>query len=192
MKYIFCFVFITLSFWASCQKIYHIGKMEWTITKPGGYKTRIDNFSYSIDKGTKFINNNFQAGKQSGDDTVLFAIGKNDSVDINIMLASYKSNSNILKYSLRGYIYLMSDFFKASYEKLGRQVELNIDSANISGIKFYLLKNKIHVNANYTYFTCMYISEISKREFSVSITYDNDIDRKAFQDAMLNSKFRNL
>ena len=166
--------------------------MEWTIQKPADFKSRIDNFSYSVENGNKFINKNFDLGKQSGDDTVLFAIAKNDSVDINIMLASYKNNSNILKYSLRGYVFLLNDFFKEGYKKQGTAVELNIDSVKISGIKFYLIKNTIHVNKNYAYSTCMYISGISNKEFSVTVTYDNDIDRNKIQNAILNSKFMNL
>ena len=165
--------------------------MEWTIQKPADFKSRIDNFSYSVENGNKFINKNFDLGKQSGSDTVLFAIGKNDSVDINIMLASYANNSNILKYSLRGYVYLLNDFFKEGYKKQGTAVELNIDSVKISGIKFYLIKNTIHVSKNYAYSTCMYISGISNKEFSVTVTYDNDIDKKEIEDAMLNSKFGN-
>ena len=172
------------------QKTYKIDKATWTYTTPANYKTRIDNFSSSIKKGDSAINQNTTGTKQSNDEHILLSIAKSDSSDINVVLASYKNNSNIKKFTMKGYIAQLVEFMKYNYEKLGSDASITTKEILIDKTKFSVVETKIyHKEINYTYWTAMYIAELSNKEFSISVTFDNEKDKKAIEQSILRSRF---
>lgn len=172
------------------QKTYNINKAIWTFTKPESYKTRVDNFSSSIKRGDSIIKQNVTLSKQSNDDNILISLAKSDSSDINIIIADYKNNSNIKKFTLNGYISKLVEFLKYNYEKLGSDATIKTREVIIDKLKFSVVETKIyHKDKNFTYWTTMYITELSSKEFSISVTYDNDKDRKIIEQSILKSKF---
>ena len=172
------------------QRTYSINKAIWTYTKPGNYKIRVDNFSSSISKGDSIIKQNVTSSEQSNDEHILFSIAKSDSSDINVILADYKNNSNIKKFTMQGYITKLVEFMKYNYEKLSSDVSIKTKEIFIDKIKFSVVETKIYHKENkYTYWTAMYIADLSTKEFSISATYDNEKDKKAIEQSILRSKF---
>ena len=172
------------------QKTYNVNKAIWTFTKPENYKTRVDNFSSSMKKGDSIIKQNVTLSKQSNDDNILFSIAKSDSSDINIIMADYKNNSNIKKFTLKGYISKLVEFMKYNYEKIGSNATIKTRDVIIDKVKFSVIETKIyHKDKNFTYWTTMYITELSNKEFSISVTYDNAKDKKIIEQSILKSKF---
>jgi len=172
------------------QKTYEINKSIWTYTTPANYKIRIDNFSSAINKGDSVIRQNTTLSEQSNDEHILLSIGKSDSSDINIILADYKDNSNIKKFTMKGYITQLVQFMKYNFEKLGSDVNITTKEIFIDKIKFSVVETRIyHKENNYAYWTAMYIADLSNKEFSISVTYDNEKDKKAIEQSILKSKF---
>lgn len=172
------------------QKTYTINKVIWSYTKPENYKIRVDNFSSAISTGDSVIKQNITSSEQSNDEHILFAIAKSDSSDINVILADYKNNSNIKKFTMQGYITKLVEFLKYNYEKLGSEVSISTKEIFIDKIMFSVIETKIyHKENNYTYWTTMYIADLSTKEFSISATYDNEKDKKAIEESILRSKF---
>lgn len=172
------------------QKTYKVNKAIWTYIKPENYKTRVDNFSSSINKGDSVIRQNITLSEQPNDEHILFSIAKSDSSDINVVLADYKDSSNIKKFTMKGYITKLVEFLKYNYEKLGSDVNIKTKEILIDKIKFSVVETKIyHKENNYTYWTEMYIADLSGKEFSISVTYDNERDKKIIEQSILQSKF---
>ena len=172
------------------QKTYKINKASWTYTIPANYKTRVDNFSTAINRGDSAIRENTIISEQANDDHILLSIAKSDSSDINIILAAYQDNSNIKKFTMKGYITKFVEFMKYNYENQGSEADIKTKEILIDKIKFSVIESKIyHKEINYTYWTAMYIAELSNKEFSISVTYDNEKDKKAIEQSILKSKF---
>ncbi len=172
------------------QKNYNVNKAVWTFAKPENYKIRVDNFSSSMKKGDSIIKQNVTLSKQTNDDNILISVAKSDSSDINIILADYKNNSNIKKFTLKGYISKLVEFMKYNYKKMESDATIKTREIIIDKVKFSVIETKIyHKDKNFTYWTAMYITELSSKEFSISITYDNENDKKIIEQSILKSKF---
>jgi len=190
MKCTFILLLLLQSIFSTGQKSYKIYKTYWRIEKPKNYIFRIDNFDSASERGDKFINKNYDLGKQSNDDKILFSAGRKDSLDVNMILGSYKNNSNIVKFTLKGYVDKLAAFFESGYKKQGAEIKLTIKTQTISNEKFYVIENKIYFKEkNYTYWTTMYIAEIDNKEFNIMATYDNEQDKKEIENSILKSKF---
>ena len=172
------------------QKIYKISNTKWTFAKPDNYKTRIDNFSSSMKKGDSIIKQNVTLAKQNNDDIILVSVAKSDSSDINIIMADYKSNSNIKTFTMKGYILKLVEFLKYNYEKMGSNATISTKEVLIDKVRFSVIETKIyHKEKHFTYWTSMYITELSNKEFSISATYDNEKDKNIIGESILKSKF---
>ena len=190
MRTVFLLTFLVPTILSFRQKTYKINKASWTYTTPENYKTRIDNFSSAINKGDSVIRQNTTGTEQPDDEHILLSVAKSDSIDINILLAAYKENSNIKKFTMKGYITQFIEFMKYNYEKLGSNVNITTKEILIDKINFSVIETKIyHKEINYTYWTAMYIAELSNKEFSISVTFDNEKDKKAIEQSILQSKF---
>jgi len=190
MRTLIILTFLLQSVISIGQKNYQIEKVFWSYTKPQNYKIRVDNFSSAIRAGDSLINKNNKLEKQASTDNILFAFSKNDSIDINIIMADYKSNSNIVKYTLKGYIDKLVDFMKSNFAKMGSDAKISTKEVFIDKIKFYVLESKIvHKEKNYTYWTEMYITELSKKELTIAVAYDNEKDKKILVESISRSRF---
>lgn len=190
MRTAFLAVSLLLSFISFGQKTYKIGNVYWEYRKPATYKTRIDNFSSAINTGDSVVKKNNNLQKQSNDDVILFSVAKNEAADLNIILGSYKGNSNIARFTLKGYVDKLVEFMKSNFEQLKSDAQVTTKETLINGVKFYVIENKIHhKEKNFTYWTRMYIAEVSGKELNITVTYDNENDRKAIDASILASKF---
>jgi hypothetical protein len=183
-------LFATVSF---SQKNYKVGKALWTYVKPANYKVRIDNFSSIRKKGDSIVQKNNQLDKQQGGDVILFSVAKNDSLNLNIIQASYQSNSNIVNFTLSGYVDKLVEFFKSNYEKLEASVQITKKEIFIDKVKFYIVESKIyHKEKSFTYWSRMYIAELGGKEINITAVYDNENDRKTIEKSITTSKFATL
>ncbi len=190
MRTAFLAVSLLLSFISFGQKTYKIGNVYWEYRKPATYKTRIDNFSSAIKTGDSVVTKNNNLQKQSNDDVILFSVAKNEAADLNIILGSYKGNSNIARFTLKGYVDKLVEFMKSNYEQLKSDAQVTTKETLINGVKFYVIENKIHhKEKNFTHWTRMYIAEVSGKELNITVTYDNENDQKAIDASILASKF---
>ena len=181
------FLLLTISSFG--QKNYTINTAVWTYEIPENYKIRVDNFSASIKVGDSVIKENTITSAQTTD-SILLSAGKRDSSDINIILASYQGNSNIEKYTLEGYVIELVGFMKYNFQKSGTDALITTKSIKINNVPFSLIEYRIyHKDINYTYWTGMYIAELSNREFTITVTYDNEKDKHAIEQSILKSTF---
>lgn len=193
MKITLTIISLLLSTISFGQKGYQIEKIIWKYQKPTGYKTRIDNFSSIIKSGDSLVKRNNSLQKQSNDDVILFAVAKSDSIDLNIVLGSYKNNSNIVKFTLKGYVEKLAEFLKSNYEQLKSEVQITTNETFIDKVHFFVIESKIHhQEKNFTYWTKMYIAEVSGKELNITVTYDNENDKKEIERSILTSKFVSL
>jgi hypothetical protein len=191
MRTTLIFVSLLLSIISFGQKTYQIGNVLWEYKKPATYNTSIDNFSSALKAGDSVIKKNNNLQNQSNDDVILFSVTKSDSIDLNIILGSYKGNSNIARFTLKGYVDKLVEFMKSNYEKLKSDAQITTRETLINNIKFYIIETRIHhKEKNLTYWTRVYIAEISGKELNITVTYDNEKDRKAIETSIMSSKFR--
>jgi hypothetical protein len=121
----------------------------------------------------------------------LFSVAKNDSVDLNIIFGSYKGNSNIARFTLKGYVDQLVEFMKSNYEQLKSDAQITTKETVVNNVKFYIIESKVyHKEKNSTYWTRMYIAEVSGKELNITVTYDNENDRKIIETSIMSSKFR--
>ena len=175
------------------QKTYKVGKISWEFKKPANYKTRIDNFSSTAKKGDSVLKKNYNLEKQSNGEEILFSLAKSDSAVLNIIIGSYSDNSNIAKFTLKGYVDKLVEFMKLNYEQLQSEAHITTKEAFINNVKFYVIENRIyHKDKKLTYWTKMYIAEVSGKELNITVTYDNEVDKKSIETSIMTSKFRSL
>ena len=157
-------VALLLSIISFGQKTYRIGNVFWEYKKPITYKTKVDNFSSTIKTGDSVIKKNNNLQKQSNDDVILFSVAKNDSIDLNIILGNYKGNSNIARFTLKGYVDKLVEFMKSNYEQLKSDAQITTKETLIDNVKFYIIESKVyHKEKNFTYWTRMYIAEVRRQ-----------------------------
>lgn len=172
------------------QNNYTINKAIWTYTRPENYKIRVDNFSSTIKRGDSVLIQNTEHSSQNNDDNILISVAKSDSIDMNVIMADYKDNSSITNFTMKGYIAKLKEFLQDTYGKLGSDATINSKEISIDGIMFSIVETKIyHKEKNYTYWTEMFIAEISGKEFSISAAFDNNIDKMKIEESILKSKF---
>ncbi|WP_072995965.1 hypothetical protein [Pseudozobellia thermophila] len=191
MKNIIVLIFLLVISVSNAQKKYRVGETIWVYEKPTGFITRSDNFEKVIQTGEDYIEKT--ENRLSNDDVVLTSIAKSDSSDINMALASYKSNINIKKLSLKGYAYKLGEYFKRNPSEEYNELNLSVEvvEQTIDNKLFYVIEREVTlVENNYRYMSAYYVTEIDNKEFSIVMVCDNENDRRKIEKSILNSKFR--
>ena len=189
MKNIVALIFLLIISVSHAQKKYRIDKTIWVYEKPDGFITRSDNFEKVVQKGEDYIEKT--KNTSSNDDFILVSIAKSDSLDVNMVLASYKSNINIDKLSLKGYAYKLGEYFSRSSGKTNEQkLTVGVVEKIIDDRLFYVIEREVTlVKDNYSYMSAYYVTEIDNKEFSIVMVCDNENDRRKIEKSILTSKF---
>jgi len=181
---------ITSTVACNSQKKYQVGKTTWRFDKPASYGYRVDNFSDAVQHGDSYIKEQAKDIRLRDEEVVLVSVAKNDSSDVNSIRANYETNTNITRFTLKGYVEQLAAYFKQTYEEMGSKVESSISESTIDGIKFYVIESTVsHTESGYKYGTLTYISEIDSKEFGIVATYDNDEDKKLILKSISSSSF---
>lgn len=193
MKNIFLILILAISLQSFGQSNYRIEKCIWNYTKPSGYISRVDNFEKTIKTGQDYIEKQNDGTTNSTDDKILFSIAKTDSLQINAVLASYKNNGNIERFSLKGYAEKLGEYLKVNPKNVDPKiiVSVKVSELEIDQKKFYLIrKTTNYTEQDYSYTSDYYVSEIEGKEFSIVAIYDNETDRKKIEKSILESTFK--
>ncbi|AFM02746.1 hypothetical protein Fleli_0257 [Bernardetia litoralis DSM 6794] len=193
MKNIILILLLAISFQSFGQNNYRIEKCIWNYSKPSEYISRVDNFEKDVKTGEEYIKKQKEDGVTvSTDDKILFSIAKTDSLQMNIVLASYKDNGNIERFTLKGYAEKLGEYFKVNPKNDDPKiiVTVNVNELLIDETKFYLIRKTInYTEQNYSYSSDYYVSEIQGKEFSIAVVYDNDADKLKIEKSILESTF---
>lgn len=193
MKNIFLILLLAYSLQTFGQNKYRIENISWNYTKPKDYISREDNFEKMIKTGMEYIKKQKEDSVRiSTDDKILFSIAKTDSVQMNMVYASYKNNGNIERFTLKGYAEKLGEYFKINPKNNNPKniVTVLVNEIIIDQIKFYLIRKTINYSEhNYTYTADYYVSEIQGKEFSILTVYDNENDKQIIEKSILESKF---
>jgi hypothetical protein len=170
---------------------YEIGSTTWQYELPKEFKIREDQFSHSIEAGQEFIEEDGQGVVATTEDVIVLSAARSDSSDLNVLLVSYKGNDMIKEFGVEGYHKQLIEFFQYSFETNGSNFETESGDVLIDSEKFYTIENKMYdTENNYLYGSMMFIGEISEKEVSFSLTFDNQTDKDLIVNSLLNSKFK--
>ena len=173
------------------ETTYHIDATNWLYKLPEEYKIRTDQFSEALNAGQNEIEKNGQGATASNNDVILLSAAKSDSSDLNILFASYKSNQMILKLGLKGYKDKLIEFFQYTFEKNSSIYKMEEGKVLIDSIVFYTIENKMYdPKGNYIYSSMMFLGEVSNKEVSFSLTFDNQKDKDLLVNSLMSSKFK--
>jgi|GEM_PF-3327121 len=186
-------IFISVfSFQSYGQKSYRIEKLLWNYTQPSEYISRVDNFEEEVKAGQEYIREEEDESTHSNDDKILFAIAKSDSAEMNIVLASFKNNGNIEKFTLEGYAEQLGEYLKENpkNDELEKTVTVSVSDITIDKIRFYLIiKTTDFTKKDYSFTSDYYVTEVQGKEFSIADVYDNEIDKQKIKKSILESTF---
>ena len=192
MKKILLILIIAISYQSFGQNSYRIENRIWNYTKPSEYISRVDNFEKDIKTGQEYVKKQNDGTTLSTTDKILFSISKTDSLQMNLVLASYKDNGNIERFTLKGYAETLGEYFKVNPKEDNPKniVTVEVNELMIGGIKFYLIsKTTNYTEQNYYYTSDYYVSEIQGKEFSIAAIYDNATDKQKIEKSILESTF---
>ena len=192
MKNILLILLLAFSFQSFGQNNYRIEKCIWNYTKPSEYISRVDNFENDIKTGQDYVEKQNDGTTHSTDDKILFSIAKTDSLQMNIVFASYKDNGNIERFTLKGYAEKLGEYFKVNPKEDNPKniVTVEVNELMIDQTKFYLIsKTTNYTEQNYSYTSDYYVSEIQGKEFSIAVVYDNKTDKQKIEKSILESTF---
>ena len=164
----------------------------WIYDIPDGFIVT----NYGLDKAVESAEDYLEKSSEpqsSNDDVMLLSLVRKDSSDINRVLVSYKSNSNIRNSSLREYAIKLGAFFEESAVDDTVQSETSVGVAEkyIDDILFYCITKKTTFLKNkYTYSSQYYVAEIDDKEFSIVAIFDNEKDRFNIVSSIIHSKFK--
>ena len=192
MKNILLILILAISFQSFGQNNYRIESQIWNFTKPAEYISRVDNFEKHIKTGQDYIKKQNDGTTLSTNDKILFSIAKTDSLQMNIVLASYKDNGNIERFTLKGYAEKLGEYFKVNPKDDNPKniVTVAVNELMIDETTFYLIsKTTNYTEQNYSYTSDYYVSEIQGKEFSIAVVYDNETDKQKIEKSILESTF---
>ncbi|WP_338731378.1 hypothetical protein [Mangrovimonas cancribranchiae] len=192
MKNILLICLLAFSFNSFGQNSYRIENQIWNYIKPSEYISRVDNFEKDRKTGEEYVKKQNDGTTLSTDDKILFSIAKSDSTQINIVLASYKGNGNIERFTLKGYAEKLGEYFKVNPKNDDPKIIVNVSVSEvvIDQTKFYLIsKTTNYTEQNYSYTSDYYVSEIQGKEFSIAAVYDNETDKQKIEKSILESTF---
>jgi len=193
MKKILVILIIAISYQSFGQNSYRIENRIWNYTKPSEYISRVDNFEKDIKTGQEYVKKQNDGTTLSTTDKILFSIAKTDSLQMNLVLASYKDNGNIERFTLKGYAETLGEYFKVNPKEDNPKniVTVEVNELMIGEIKFYLIsKTTNYTEQNYHYTSDYYVSEIQGKEFSIAAIYDNATDKQKIEKSILESTFK--
>lgn len=174
------------------QNNYSIEKSIWNYTKPSEYITRVDNFEKDIKTGEDYVKKQNDGTTLSTDDKILVSVAKSDSIQMNLVLASYKNNGNIKRFTLEGYAEKLGEYFKVNPKEDNPKniVTVKVSQLTIDETKFYLISKTVnYTEQNYSYTSDYYVAEIQGKEFSIAAVYDNENDKQKIEKSILESTF---
>ncbi|MFD1015472.1 hypothetical protein [Winogradskyella rapida] len=192
MKNIILILLLTLSLQSFGQNNYRIEKSIWSYTKPSEYITRVDNFEKDRKTGENYVKNQNDGTTVSTHDKILVSIAKTDSVQMNVVLASYKDNGNIERFTLKGYAEKLGEYFKVNPKNDNPKniVTVKVNELIIDETTFYVISKTINYSEqNYSYTSDYYVTEIQGKEFSIAAVYDNETDKQKIEKSILESTF---
>lgn len=192
MKNILLILLLAIGFLSFGQNNYRIETQIWNYTKPFEYISRVDNFEKVRKTGEEYIKKQNDGTTLSTGDKILFSIAKSDSSQVNIVLASYKNNGNIERFTLKGYAEKLGEYFKVNPKNDNPKdiVTVKVSEITIDNTKFYLIsKTTNYTEQNYSYTSDYYVTEIQGKEFSILAVYDNETDKRKIEKSILESTF---
>lgn len=192
MKNILLTLFLIISLQTFAQKTYYIEKCIWNYTQPSEYIFKVDNFEKERKTGEDYIKKQENGTTLSTDDKILFSLAKTESSQVNVILASYKDNENIEKYTLKGYAEMLGEYFKANPKDNNSNniITVEVSELIIDERKFFLISKKTELTEqNYSYTSNYFVAEIEGKEFSIVAIYDNEQDKKKIEKSILESTF---
>ncbi|MGJ8731874.1 MAG: hypothetical protein ACSHW4_01980 [Cellulophaga sp.] len=194
MRNFLLILLLAISLQSFGQKNYRIKKCIWSITPPAAYSARVDNFEKIVKAGETYIKKQKNDSVTlSTDDTVLFSLAKTDSVQMNIVLASYKNNESIEQYTLKGYAEILGEYLETHPKDNSPKNTVNVlvRELVIDKMKFYLIRKTTNYTVEkYSYTSDYYVAEIEGKEFSITAIYDNEFDKQKIEKAVLESTFK--
>ena len=192
MKQLVFFLLILISTIGFGQNNYKINKHTWSYSKPSDYIVRIDNFEKTRETGENYLKENPDV-KLDNDEVVLFSLAKSDSIQINIIQASYSNNDNIKKLTPKVYSEQLADFFRQNPKETNPKnlVSVKVDEVYINDFKFFAIeKNVDYTEHDYLFTSIYYFTEIDNKEFTIVALFDNEKDRKKIINSILNSTLK--
>ena len=175
MKNILLILILVISFQSFGQNSYRIENKIWNYTKPSEYISRVDNFEKDIKTGKDYVKNQNDGTTLSTDDKILVSVAKSDSLQMNVVLASYKNNGNIERSKLKGYAEKLGEYFKVNPKEDNPKniVTVEVNELMIDEKKFYLISKTInYTEQNDSYTSDYYVTEIQGKEFWIVAVYD--------------------
>ena len=173
-------------------KSYKIKDTIWCFKIPKEYELRTDNFEQTRKLGAEYIEKDTTVEIVT-DDKVLVSLGKSEDKSMNMFMASVsKSNTNIEKYTLKGYAHELKDFFltSPSIPDSNTIVQIGIEEFIIDNIMFYNIKKEVeYTKEQYSYVSELIVSEIDGLEINFVVMTNNEKDRNNFLNALRSSKF---
>ena len=174
MKFTFC---IVLSLWFCTllgQQTFHLDQNIWEYEVPVDFQI----------ESLKIDSLNVSNSKQ------LISISKNPLEAVNKLSVTYGESENMKKLTTEIYVFSLVDLYKKAYNNKEFKAKVEMERKKIANHIFYLIRSTItHIESEYVYVSDYYIAELNQKEFSVSITYDNDEDKFLLEESLLNSKF---
>ncbi|MBR9847480.1 MAG: hypothetical protein GYB35_15865 [Algicola sp.] len=192
MKNILLILLLAFTFQSFGQNNYRIEKSIWNYTKPSEYISRVDNFEKDIKTGEDYVKKQNDGTTLSTDDKILVSVAKSDSIQMNLVLASYKNNGNIERFTLKGYAEKLGEYFKVNPKEDNPKniVTVKVSQLTIDETKFYLISKTVnYTGQNYSYTSDYYVTEIQGKEFSIAAVYDNETDKQKIEKSILESTF---
>lgn len=175
------------------QESYKIGNTIWKYNKPTNYITRVNNFEETRKRADDYFEEHDEINVSTArEEKILFSFAVTESAKTNAIIASYQSDSNIQKYTLKGYVDVLAEFLKhnPSVEDPTILVSVDIKEQIIDGKKFYLvIKTVDYTEHNFSYTMVYYVTHIDGVEFSISVIYDNEEDKLKIEKSILESTF---
>src|SRR5690554_3820022 len=139
MKNILLILILAISFQSFGQNSYRIENKIWNYTKPSEYISRVDNFEKDIKTGEDYVKKQNDGTTLSTDDKILVSVAKSDSIQMNLVLVSYKNNGNIERFTLEGYAEKLGEYFKVNPKEDNPKniVTVEVNELMIDETKFY-------------------------------------------------------
>ena len=169
---------------------YLIGTTTWQYLLPKEFKIREDQFSKTIETGQQHIESKGSGATASKEDVIVISAARSDSSDINALLVSYKNNNMIEQFGLKGFRNKMVEFVEFSFEQTESNFKTEKGEVVIDSKQFYTIENTMYDNENnYLYSSLLFLGEISKKQVSFTLIFDNQQDKELLVNSLINSKF---
>lgn len=173
MRNIFTVLVLVLGSFSFGQEVYQLDSISWTFQKPDGFEYK--------DSGQ----DGFSAGYE------LFAIERNDDLYFGSMEVTYSGDNNLKSLTPEVYVYVLQDGFEKAFNNEKFKAQVNVAKQYIDGRNFYLIRSFVtEIESEMNFYMDYYFTDVSDREFGITIIYNNDVDKAVLEQSFFNSKFR--